>query len=114
MNIPAQIRRVGQETKLPVQGRGEAPDLELDRNLLRLLGQAHRFGKLEMAGQGKSIAELTREAGMSGRRIRAALRGSALCSGSVMLHSDPARRSRTTEMGIGDFRADADTDAAPK
>lgn len=64
MSVPAQVCCIGRETKLLVQSQDAAPAPKPDRSLLRLLGQAHWFGELVMAGQGRSIVALASEAGV--------------------------------------------------
>ena len=63
--VPAQMKRTGQETRLLIQGASSTIDREPDRNLLRLLAQARRFGAMVLHGQGKSVRTLAAEAGVS-------------------------------------------------
>ncbi len=64
LTIPARLKRSGIETRLLIEGesgrRGEP-----DRSLLRLLARAQHFQALLMRGEGRSMAELAGEAGVS-------------------------------------------------
>jgi len=65
LSVPASVRRTGMETKLLVQGAAAAKQREPDRSLLRLLGQARQFSDMFMNSRGKTIVELSSEAGVS-------------------------------------------------
>jgi site-specific DNA recombinase len=62
LTVPARLRRVGMETRLLIEGddKARAPD----RNLVRLVAQAHRFREMVLRGDGKRIADLAQEAGV--------------------------------------------------
>jgi len=51
--------------KLLIQGATGAKHQEPDRSLLRLIGQARQFNDMFMSSRGKTIAELSQEAGVS-------------------------------------------------
>ena len=53
------------ETRLLIQGTAAAKQREPDRSLLRLLGQARQFSDMFMNSRGKTIVELSHEAGVS-------------------------------------------------
>ena len=76
--VPARLKRAGMETRFIIDGAGTAPRKEPDRNLLRLLAQAHRFNKLVMNNRGKTMAELAVEAGVGGSYFTRVLRLSFL------------------------------------
>jgi site-specific DNA recombinase len=65
LSVPAKVKWTGMETKLINQGVPGAARRETDRSLLRLMGQARRFSDLVLAGRGKTITELARDAGVS-------------------------------------------------
>ena len=65
LSVPAAVRRTGMEMKLLIQGTTGAKDQQPDRSLLRLIGQARQFNDMFMSGRGKTIVELSREAGVS-------------------------------------------------
>jgi site-specific DNA recombinase len=65
LSVPAKVKRTGMETRMLIQGVPGAARRETDRSLLRLLGQARRFNDLVLAGHGKTITELARDAGVS-------------------------------------------------
>jgi site-specific DNA recombinase len=64
LSVPAQLKRTGMETPLLVQGAADVTQREPDRSLLRLLAQAHRYGAMVLAGQGKTMLDLAAEAGV--------------------------------------------------
>ena len=53
------------EVKLLIQGATGTKHQEPDRSLLRLIGQACQFSNMFMNSRGKTIVELSREAGVS-------------------------------------------------
>ena len=53
------------EMKLLIQGATGPKHQEPDRSLLRLIGQARQFNDMFMSSRGKTIRELSREAGVS-------------------------------------------------
>jgi AraC-like DNA-binding protein len=53
------------EMKLLIQGATGTKQQEPDRSLLRLVGQACQFSDMFMNSRGKTIVELSREAGVS-------------------------------------------------
>ena len=61
--IPARLKRIGMETKLLIGGTG-GPRGTPDRSMLRLLAQANRYRKMMLDGQGRTMSELAREAGV--------------------------------------------------
>ena len=63
LSVPAMLKRTGLETKLLVNS-AQTASREPDRSLLRLLGQAHQFRDMVMAGQGKSMLALAGEVGV--------------------------------------------------
>jgi len=65
LSVPARLKRTGMETKLLVQGTSGPADRKLDRSLIRLLGQAHRFRSMLMTEGGKSMRKIAGEAGVS-------------------------------------------------
>ena len=65
LSVPAIIRRTGMEMKLLIQGATGSKHREPDRSLLRLIGQARQFNDMFMNSRGKTIRELSREAGVS-------------------------------------------------
>lgn len=64
LTVSARLKRAGMETKFLIEGAGGGLRGTPDRSLLRLLGQAHRFRNMVMCGDGKTITELAREAGV--------------------------------------------------
>jgi site-specific DNA recombinase len=64
LSIPARLRRTGKEMRLVIEGFTGGPQRSPDRSLLRLLADAHRFQKMVMQQQGRSITDLAREAGI--------------------------------------------------
>lgn len=64
LTVSARLKRAGMETKFLIEGAGGGLRGTPDRSLLRLLGQAHRFRTMVMRGDGKTITELAREAGV--------------------------------------------------
>jgi site-specific DNA recombinase len=64
LSIPARLRRSGKEMRLLIEGAAGGPKRAPDRSLLRLLADAHRFHKMVMQQQGRSITDLAREAGI--------------------------------------------------
>lgn len=72
---------------------------DLDRSLIRLIGQARRFNDMVMNGHGKSISELASEAGVSSSYFKRVFRLSFLASeiSKTILHSrQPAMLSAKT------------------
>ena len=65
LSVPATVRRTGMEMKLLIQGTTGTKHQEPDRSLLRLIGQARQFSDMFMNSRGKTIRELSREAGVS-------------------------------------------------
>ncbi len=65
LSVPASVRRSGMETRLLIQGVTGNKHREPDRSLLRLLGQARQFSDMFMNSRGKTIVELSGEAGVS-------------------------------------------------
>ena len=65
LSVPAVVRRTGMEMKLLIQGTTGTKYQEPDRSLLRLIGQARQFNDMFMNSSGKTIRELSREAGVS-------------------------------------------------
>ena len=65
LSVAATVRRTGMEMKLLIQGATGSKHREPDRSLLRLIGQARQFNDMFMSGRGKTIVELSREAGVS-------------------------------------------------
>lgn len=65
LSIPARLRRTGMETKLLVHGQFGPAESHRDRSLIRLIGQAHRFRGLLMAGSHKSMRSVATDAGVS-------------------------------------------------
>lgn len=65
LSVAAQVKRTGMETRLLVQGAIGSTHRVPDRSLLRLIGQAHRFHDMVMIGQGKTITELAKAAGVT-------------------------------------------------
>jgi hypothetical protein len=65
LSVAARLRRTGMETRLLVQGAIGSAHRVPDRSLLRLIGQAHRFHDMVITGQGKTITELAKEAGVT-------------------------------------------------
>jgi len=76
LSVPARLRRTGIETKLLVQG--ESGSRKLDRNLIRLIGQAHRFRNMFMTQSSKSMGALAGDAGVSSSYFTRVLRLSFL------------------------------------
>lgn len=64
LTIPARLKRTGIEARLLIAGESGWRD-EPDRSLLRLIARSHRFQSLLMRGEGRSMAELAGEAGVS-------------------------------------------------
>jgi hypothetical protein len=64
-SVPAAVRRTGMEMKLLIQGSTGTKHQEPDRSLLRLIGQARQFSDMFMSSRGKTLVELSREAGVS-------------------------------------------------
>ncbi len=64
LSVPAAVRRTGMEMKLLIQGATGPKHQEPDRSLLRLIGQARQFNDMFMNSRGKTIRELSREAGV--------------------------------------------------
>ena len=64
LSVPAVVRRTGMEMKLLIQGTTGTKYQEPDRSLLRLIGQARQFNDMFMNSRGKTIRELSREAGV--------------------------------------------------
>ena len=65
LSVAATVRRTGMEMKFLIQGAAGTKHRDPDHSLLRLLGQARQFSDLFMSGRGKTIVELSREAGVS-------------------------------------------------
>jgi hypothetical protein len=72
--VPAELKRVGMETKLLICDADGRAHRTADHSMLRLLGQAHHFRQIMLNSQGRSITELAREAGVGrsyfGRIVR--------------------------------------------
>lgn len=64
LTIPACVRRTGMETKLLING-APSGHREPDRSLLRLLGQARRFGNMITQNADASVADLAAKAGVT-------------------------------------------------
>jgi site-specific DNA recombinase len=65
LSFPAAVRRTGMEMKLLIHGTAGIKHKEPDRSLLRLIGQARQFSDMFMNSRGKTIMELSHEAGVS-------------------------------------------------
>ena len=65
LSVPAQVRRTGMEMKLMIPGSTCDLDRVPEPSLLRLIGQASRFNDILMDSKGKTITELSAEAGVS-------------------------------------------------
>ena len=65
LSVPATVRRTGMEMKLLIEGTTGTKHQKPDRSLLRLIGQARQFSDMFMTSRGKTIRELSREAGVS-------------------------------------------------
>jgi site-specific DNA recombinase len=63
LSVPINLRRAGKQNRLLIERPGD-PEGSPDRSLLRLLGQAHRFGEMVLGGDGRSIGALASEAGV--------------------------------------------------
>ncbi len=62
--VPARLKRSGKEAKFLIDGVDNKSRGIPDRSMLRLLAQAHRYRELLLAGQGRSMTDLAREAGV--------------------------------------------------
>jgi DNA invertase Pin-like site-specific DNA recombinase len=76
--VPARLKRAGQETRLLIDGAGGGPRQAPDHSLHRLLAQAYRYQEMVMRGDGKTMAELAAEAGVTGSWFTRILRLSFL------------------------------------
>jgi hypothetical protein len=65
LSVAARVKRTGMETRLLVQGAIGSAHRVPDRSLLRLIGQSYRFHDMVITGQGKTITELAKEAGVT-------------------------------------------------
>ena len=66
LTVPARLKRIGLETRLLLDGADSGPRKMPDHSLHRLLAQAYRYQEMVMRGDGKTMAELSAEAGVSG------------------------------------------------
>jgi hypothetical protein len=76
--VPARLKRAGMETRLLIEGAYGNARKSPDRSLLRLLSQAHRFHEMVMHSRGRTMAELSIEAGVGGSYFTRILRLSFL------------------------------------
>ena len=65
LTVPATLKRVGLEMRHLIDAPRNRDARKPDRSLLRLLARAHRFRDLVLRGDGKSIAELAEETGVT-------------------------------------------------
>lgn len=67
IDLPVSIRlkRVGKEMRLLIEGPAGGTEPSLNRSLLRLMGQAHRFQAMTLGGHGASTGTLAAKAGVS-------------------------------------------------
>lgn len=65
LSVPAMLKRVGMEMRHLVEAPRDRDARKPDRSLMRLLARAHRFRDLVLRGDGKSIAELAEETGVT-------------------------------------------------
>ncbi|MDK9696972.1 MAG: hypothetical protein OEL76_11315 [Siculibacillus sp.] len=63
--VPAMLKRVGMEMRHLVESPRDREARKPDRSLLRLLARADRFRDLILRGDGRSIAELAEENGVT-------------------------------------------------
>jgi len=109
LSVPATVRRTGMEMKLLIQGTAAAKHQEPDRNLLRLLGQARQLHDMFMNSGGKTIRELSREAGVSPSYFTRVLRLSFLSPDitKTILHGrQPATLSAKSLLGHNQLERD--------
>ena len=64
LSVPIRLRRAGKENRLLVETANGAR-ATADRSLTRLLAQAHRYRDLALRGDGRSMGDLAREAGVT-------------------------------------------------
>jgi site-specific DNA recombinase len=64
LSIAARLRRTGLETRLLIGGAG-GPRLEPDRSLLRVLARVHQYRAMLLRSEGRTMAELAGEMGVS-------------------------------------------------
>jgi DNA invertase Pin-like site-specific DNA recombinase len=76
--VPARLKRTGLETRLLIDGADGSARKTPDHSLHRLLAQAHRYQEMVMQGDGKTMAELAAEAGVTGSWFTRILRLSFL------------------------------------
>jgi DNA invertase Pin-like site-specific DNA recombinase len=78
LTVPARLKRTGPETRLLIDGTGGGQRRAPDHSLHRLLAQAYRYQEMVMRCDGKTMAELAAEAGVTGSWFTRILRLSFL------------------------------------
>ena len=109
LSVPASVRRSGMETRLLIQGAAGSKQQEPDRSLLRLIGQARQFGDMFMTSRGKTIIELSLEAGVSPSYFTRVFRLSFLAPviAKTILHGrQPAQLTAKTLLGCSHLERD--------
>ena len=107
--VTARLKRAGMETKFLIEGAGGGLRGTPDRSLLRLLGQAHRFRNMVMRGDGKTITELAREAGVGRSYFTRILRLSFLAPDiTTMILRGRQTFEQTAKQLTGDTRLPVD------
>ena len=74
LSIAAHIKRTGMETRLLVQGPPGLGNRKVDRSLLRLIGQAHRYHNILLTSCDKTMAEIANDAGVGSSYFTRVLR----------------------------------------
>ena len=99
LSVPVDLRRAGKQNRLLIEGPGD-PNVSPNRGLLRLLGQAHRFGEMALRGDGRSIGALAAEAGVVPSYFTRILRLNFLSPRIVKLILDGRHPSRLTAKSL--------------
>ncbi len=63
--MPVRLRRFGKDGQLLIDELNAVHEPEVNRSLLRLLGRAHRFRAMVLAGNGASTGTLAAQVGVS-------------------------------------------------
>ena len=109
LSVAAVVRRTGMEMKLLILGATGSKHREPDRSLLRLIGQARQFNDMFMNSRGKTIRELSREAGVSPSYFTRVFRLSFLAPEitKTILHGhQPAVLTAKSLLGYNQFERD--------
>jgi site-specific DNA recombinase len=99
LTIPIQLRRVGKENRLLIDG-ADGARIAPDPSLARLLGQAHRFQDMVLRGAGRSIGDLAAEVGITQSYFTRVLRLSFLAPAIARTILDGAQPSHLSAKSL--------------